>query len=180
MISVHSHEMGEERQESDDFFKEFAHMCIDEGAHMVVGHGPHLLRPIEIYKGRPIFYSLGDFILQLYNVEIAPAEFYEQYGLTADATVYELLRTRSKNFTIGLMTNPVMFEAVIPYWEFEGEELKSLRLYPVVAAMTGKKSEIGLPRLVKDTAYLDDFLRRCEAYGTKFVKNEDGSLEWVH
>lgn len=179
MVTVHSHEMGAERQESDDCFKEFAHICIDAGAHMVVGHGPHLLRPIEIYKGRPIFYSLGDFIIQLYNVEIAPAEFYEQYGLTADSTVYELLRTRSKDFTIGLMTNPLMFEAIIPFWEFEGGELKSLKFYPVTAAMSGKKSEIGLPKLMKETSYLDDFLRHCEVYGTKFEKNEDGSFRWV-
>ena len=112
-------------------------------------------------------------------MDIAPAEFYEQYGLSAEATTYELLKTRSKNFTIGLMTNPVMFEAIIPFWEFEGEELKSLKFYPVVAAMTGKKSEIGLPRLVKDPAYLDDFLRRCEAYGAKFEKNEDGSFSLI-
>jgi hypothetical protein len=34
---------------------------IDAGADAVVGHGPHVLRGVEFYKGRPIFYSLGNF-----------------------------------------------------------------------------------------------------------------------
>jgi len=40
----------------------FARAAIDSGADMVVGHGPHVLRAIECYRGRPIFYSLGNFV----------------------------------------------------------------------------------------------------------------------
>lgn len=65
IVAVHSHEIqGTEKETPDDFLKEFCRCCIDSGANAVVGHGPHLLRPIEIYKGCPIFYSLGDFILE--------------------------------------------------------------------------------------------------------------------
>jgi hypothetical protein len=35
---------------------------IDAGADAVVGHGPHVLRGIEFYRGRPIAYSLGNFV----------------------------------------------------------------------------------------------------------------------
>jgi capsule synthesis protein PGA_cap len=41
--------------------RKFARAVIDAGADAVVGHGPHVLRGIEFYKGRPIFYSLGNF-----------------------------------------------------------------------------------------------------------------------
>ena len=44
-----------------DFLIELAHKSIDSGADAFVGHGPHLLRGIEIYKGKPIFYDLGEF-----------------------------------------------------------------------------------------------------------------------
>lgn len=37
---------------------------IDAGADVVVGHGPHILRGIEVYKRRPIFYSLANFIFE--------------------------------------------------------------------------------------------------------------------
>ncbi len=40
----------------------FARAVIDSGADLVVGHGPHVLRSVECYKGKPIFYSLGNFI----------------------------------------------------------------------------------------------------------------------
>jgi hypothetical protein len=35
---------------------------IDAGADAVVGHGPHVLRGIEYYEGKPIAYSLGNFL----------------------------------------------------------------------------------------------------------------------
>lgn len=41
--------------------REFAHLCIDEGADLVYGHGPHVCRAMELYKGHLIAYSLGNF-----------------------------------------------------------------------------------------------------------------------
>jgi Bacterial capsule synthesis protein PGA_cap len=38
-----------------------AHAAIDAGADVIHGSGPHRLKGIEVYKGRPIFYSLGNF-----------------------------------------------------------------------------------------------------------------------
>jgi hypothetical protein len=40
----------------------FARAVVDAGAHMVIGHGPHVVRAIEIYKGKLIAYSLGNFL----------------------------------------------------------------------------------------------------------------------
>ena len=37
------------------------HAAIDAGADLVMGHGPHVIQGIEIYKAKPIFYSLGNF-----------------------------------------------------------------------------------------------------------------------
>ncbi len=39
----------------------FAHAVIDSGADLVLGHGPHVLRGLELYQGRLIAYSLGNF-----------------------------------------------------------------------------------------------------------------------
>jgi hypothetical protein len=40
---------------------EFAHLMVDAGADLVIGHGPHVLRAMEVYKGRFIAYSMGNF-----------------------------------------------------------------------------------------------------------------------
>ncbi len=42
--------------------RRWARVVIDAGADAVVGHGPHVLRGVEFYQGRPIFYSLGNFM----------------------------------------------------------------------------------------------------------------------
>lgn len=41
---------------------QLAHLMIDSGADAVVGGHPHVTQNIENYKGKPIFYSLGNFI----------------------------------------------------------------------------------------------------------------------
>lgn len=45
-----------------DFQTKRAREFIDAGASMVIGAHPHVIQPIEIYKGKPIFYSLGNFV----------------------------------------------------------------------------------------------------------------------
>lgn len=40
----------------------YAHAFIDAGADVIIGSHPHVVEPIEIYKNRAIFYSLGNFI----------------------------------------------------------------------------------------------------------------------
>ena len=146
------------------------------GAHAILGHGPHLLRPIEIYKDCPIFYSLGDFILQLYNVLIAPEDFYNKHGLTSAATVHELLRKRSKDFTVGLMVDKRMFRSVIPYWETEGTKLKKLMLLPIEMDMDGNKSRQGLPYISKNPEICEYLSQMCAPFGTKITPQADGTL----
>lgn len=46
-----------------DYQRELAHAAIDAGADVVIGHHPHVLKGIEIYKGKAIFYSLGNFAI---------------------------------------------------------------------------------------------------------------------
>ena len=48
----------------------FSHRCIDAGADFVFGHGPHVVRGMELYKGKLIAYSLGNFCTP-YKVNIS-------------------------------------------------------------------------------------------------------------
>ena len=38
-----------------------ARLAVDYGADLVIGHHPHIVQPAELYRGRPIFYSVGNF-----------------------------------------------------------------------------------------------------------------------
>jgi poly-gamma-glutamate capsule biosynthesis protein CapA/YwtB (metallophosphatase superfamily) len=61
-IVVNFHWGVELAQYPGDWQIELARFTIDQGADLVVGHHPHVLQGAEIYKGRPIVYSLGNFI----------------------------------------------------------------------------------------------------------------------
>ena len=60
-FSIHAHETAglADSVVPADFLPLLFHKAIDAGADVVIRHGPHELNGIEIYKGKPIFYSLG-------------------------------------------------------------------------------------------------------------------------
>jgi poly-gamma-glutamate synthesis protein (capsule biosynthesis protein) len=41
---------------------EFAHKLIDDGVDLILGHHPHQFQGMEVYKGKPIIYSMGNFL----------------------------------------------------------------------------------------------------------------------
>ena len=104
IATIHAHQGATELQQwlfedtTPDFLVTLAHDAIDNGADAFVGHGPHVLKGIEIYKGKPIFYDLGEFFREWdwgcdcdTNPESAqtPAERSLKYGVTAREVNYE-------------------------------------------------------------------------------------------
>lgn len=67
VVSSHTHEGGQGQGTPPEFLVTAAHTAIDAGADVFVSHGPHTLKGIEIYKGKPIFYSLGNFIFHSFD-----------------------------------------------------------------------------------------------------------------
>jgi len=41
---------------------EMGRFALDAGADMIIGHHAHVLQPIEVYKGKPIVYSIGNYV----------------------------------------------------------------------------------------------------------------------
>ena len=52
----------EKNTQPEEYQKTLARQYIDAGADAVIGAHPHVLQGIEFYQGKPIFYSLGNFI----------------------------------------------------------------------------------------------------------------------
>lgn len=59
---LHHHHWSSDWLQSPDWISAFARQFIDAGAAVFVSHGVPVLLPIEVYRGRPIFHSLGNFI----------------------------------------------------------------------------------------------------------------------
>ena len=172
LISVHNHvTQGDNLENVPDFLTEFAHQCIDAGANGIIGHGPHLMQGVEIYKGMPIMYSLGDFMLHLENCEAAPDDFYRKFGLSAEDGLYEVFKKRTKDFTIGLQRQDKMMEAVIANFEIEKGKLKSLEFTPVELGLGERHSTIGWPKKSSNKKIINRLAQLSKPFGTEIDEN---------
>ncbi|MCU0575236.1 MAG: CapA family protein [Desulfobacterota bacterium] len=84
-ILIVSFHWGEElMREPKQYQVGFARYAIRSGADVVVGHHPHVPQAIEIYRGRPIFYSLGNYafgsISSASTVSIAAETIFQRYN----------------------------------------------------------------------------------------------------
>lgn len=61
-LAVYVHWGVERNNQPEDYQRNLAKQYIDAGADVVIGSHPHVLQGIEFYQGKPIFYSLGNFI----------------------------------------------------------------------------------------------------------------------
>jgi poly-gamma-glutamate capsule biosynthesis protein CapA/YwtB (metallophosphatase superfamily) len=91
----------QERLAPNDWLKKWTHAEVDAGADIVVMHGAPLLHGVEIYRGKPIFYDLGNFI---YNVPP----------------------------TLSYIDEPMSWESAVAYVQFQGKNLQSIALRPIV------------------------------------------------
>jgi poly-gamma-glutamate capsule biosynthesis protein CapA/YwtB (metallophosphatase superfamily) len=147
LVSLHAHEQGETKEIPAEFLPAFAHEMIDNGADLVVGHGPHLLRGLEIYKGKPIFYSLGNFIGQNELVPKMPSDAYERFRADPDLTPGQVYQKRTNNDKGGFPADRRYWEAVAPVLSYEGSVLKGIELLPVSLGWKEARHLRGRPRL---------------------------------
>jgi poly-gamma-glutamate capsule biosynthesis protein CapA/YwtB (metallophosphatase superfamily) len=96
-----------ERLAPNPWLKTWVRAEIDAGADVVVMHGAPLLHGVEFYRGRPIFYDLGNFI---YNVPPVLTYIHE----------------------------PINFESAVAYLEYDGRDLRSISIRPIVLNVLGE------------------------------------------
>ena len=174
VVSMHNHEIyGTRKENVDPVSIEFAHKCIDAGADAVIGTGPHLLRPMEIYKGKPVFFCLGDFINQLETIQRAPDGMFAKQKLDGNSRLDELFNSRSDFGKRGLSYDRVMFEAVIPFWEVENGELTKLTFLPVEEMFGLPRSRHGWPQKNTTSNIIERFAEMSKPYGMD-IKIENG------
>jgi len=170
IFSSHSHERGRTNNYPADFIVTLAHAVIDAGADIFLAHGPHVLRGIEIYKGKPIFYSLGDFLFQNETVPRQPADNYENFGLDHDAVAPDFFDARQR--TGGFPSRPQVWESFVAMVRFEGGELSAVELHPITLGHGLDRPQRGRPLLATgDLArkIIDEAREYSEPWGTEIA-----------
>jgi poly-gamma-glutamate capsule biosynthesis protein CapA/YwtB (metallophosphatase superfamily) len=95
LVEVH---WGKEYQDRpEDYQVDFSHKYIDAGADAVIGMHPHVLQSIEFYNGKPIFYSLGNFMFFRNNTILAAVKL-EISGETTTCQIIPAYATNSKTY----------------------------------------------------------------------------------
>lgn len=174
VVSIHCHQFpGRVEHEVDYYLEEFAHRCIDAGASAIIGHGNHLLKGIEIYKGCPIFYCLGNFIFHPEYVSRIPADVVEFFGFSQELTGLEITEQRKARATCSMESNPLCYQSVVPLWEMDGDKLTSITLLPVELGMQEDTGLRGFPSPADPQLVIDHLKMVCEPFGTKLEIDGD-------
>ena len=176
IVNSHTHEGGADRYMPPGFFITFAHAMIDAGADIVTSSGPHVLRGIEIYKGKPIFYSLGNFIFENETLLRQPPENYEPLGMPRDSGVGDFNDRRSNNDQIGFPADEHVWQSIIAIPRFVDHRVVEIRLYPIVLGFKKPRPDRGWPMLATTEVgkkIIDDITKFSAPFGTS-VQFEDG------
>jgi poly-gamma-glutamate capsule biosynthesis protein CapA/YwtB (metallophosphatase superfamily) len=175
IFSIHNHEGGENDDEPSEHIQALAHMVIDAGADIVVGHGPHRDRGIEIYNGKPILYSLGNFIMQNNKVLRMPHDAMILQGLGQENTAADFYDARSAPKREEATADPEWWSAV-PIMYFKGKTLHEIKIYPVELGFGSPRSQAGRPLLSQGQAArraLEHFQYLSEPFQTAIEIKED-------
>lgn len=144
-VGLHCHEGLQGRWNTDvaaEFLQPLAHRLVDAGAHAIFGHGPHMLRGVEIYAGRPICYSLGNFIFNVETFSAFPVEVYEQQGMPLNASAADLF-----DVVNGYGKQPLFWESVLARFTFENGKLADSEFLPITLNREAPRSRRGSPQL---------------------------------
>lgn len=163
-----------------DFIVAFAHEVIDAGADVFVGHGPHVLRGVETYRNKPIFYSLGNFIFQNETVLRMPSDSYEEYDLGADALPDDYLDAPYDHDRRSFPSDREYWDSAVATTEWWGSALVEVALHPITLGFGAPRSSRGRPVLAAgaDAArILEMMTTRSKAFGaTVTVKDGVGHI----
>ena len=176
IVTIHAHESNQKKSVPAQFLIEFARKMIDAGADVVVGHGPHVLRGIEIHNGKPIFYSLANFMFQNETLLRVPEENYARYNLGVNAQINDWNSIRYANDTRGFPTEREIWESVIAVPKWNKESLFKIELYPITLGFKKKRTIRGRPMLANkklSRKIIDDLIERSKPFGTK-IEFKDG------
>ncbi len=179
LVSIHSHTFDAlDTTVPAEYLKTFAKACIDAGADAILGHGPHELRGIEIYKGKPIFYSLGNFIFQTETVSLQPADAYTNKSMPHDTFVGEYMNQRSADGTRGYCVLENIWRSVMAAFTAEDGKVTQIQLYPIDMRMGAPRSKMGIPHLAENDAVLKYLAELSAPFGTKItIKDNVGYID---
>ena len=127
--------------------------------------GPSKGLGIELYRGAPIFYSLGNFYFQAETIRQIPQEIYRNCEIASLSPSDFFKKVMGRMFE-----QDVFWEAIVPRMSFQDGRLLELTLYPVDLARQRPPTERGTPALARGARATEILQRQAElatTFGTE-------------
>src|SRR6185503_937329 len=150
IVSIHAHEPGNWSDRPADFLQSLAREAIDAGASAVFGHGPHRIRGIELYRGRPILYSLGNFVFQADALDPAALEAAAELSEGLDPSDVSALMKLWTNLKTG--SDRAAHRGLLAAMTFSNGQLCASSLVPLDLSGEHHPGARGLPRVAAGAA----------------------------
>jgi poly-gamma-glutamate synthesis protein (capsule biosynthesis protein) len=162
MFHIHNHEFDVDGGLSvpPAFIRKLAHAAIDAGADIFIAEGAHsLLRGIEIYKGKPVFYDPGDLFKDGNAKTRSPDEYYWKRGTNPESGREEITNADSRiHKDTGKLPTPSqppggyntgkVLAVIVPVCRFDNDgRLTEIRIHPA-KHLSGADAVKGFPGLV--------------------------------
>jgi len=192
IATIHSHQP--ERSSAADsqtdmldtparFLQVLAHSVIDSGADAFMTTGIHHLGPIEVYRGRPIFYGLGNFFWGETD-ESLTSDVVQQYRETNNSAFEHPERATDTDVSIQqsypYFAGDIVYQSILAIAQFRQGRLSELRLYPIDLGYGRPLTESGTPRLAgadKAKVILERLQKISAPYGTQIeIQNGVGII----
>jgi hypothetical protein len=165
-----------------DFEIKFAHDAIDQGADLFFAHGVHTLKGVEIYKGKPIFYGISNFVVQ---EQIFHSWRDRGVRQPAPLTGPLLGEAEENEQSWAWMEQPDNFKVVLTSSHFESGKLTEVRLYPVDLGDKGglarPSSQLGIPKRPSAeiaNRILNEIIMYSKPFGTRIAI--EGGVGVIH
>jgi poly-gamma-glutamate synthesis protein (capsule biosynthesis protein) len=197
IASIHAHEPSSDEDPPASweapaaFLKSLAHQLIDNGADAFVATGIHHVAGIEIYRGKPIFYGVGNFFWSDIQLPLS-ADLYEANAnrdylersfehpeRATDGDLGLVMNANSTFATAGAKTLNRTFQSVLTRSVYDDATrmVKEIRLYPIDLGYGEKLTRSGIPRRAGPAvagAVLDRIISLSANAGVRIRKVQDG------
>jgi capsule synthesis protein PGA_cap len=151
-----------------DYQVKFAHDIIDQGADAFIAHGVHTIKGVEIYKGKPIFYGVSNFVVHE-QIFASWRDTGSQPPVSLDGPIVGQGEVNEKQWA--WMQHPDNFEALLTSSHYENGKLKEVRIYPVdVGGPDRPGSQLGTPKRPSPAVaqqILEHVVEYSRPFGTK-------------
>ncbi len=172
VFSLHNHQPGFSNRQPPAFLTDISRQAVEAGADAVVVHGSHEVGPIEIHRGRPIFYSLGDFVFEGHMMSEFPADLYETFGLPLDTPPDAISRKHDETY----FRNPDDYKSILALSRFGRDGVDEIDIHPIDLNVDGQATAKGLPRLAHGALareILESLKALSEPFGTTVTVSGD-------